>query len=75
MLVYMIILGALVAIIYLIQFQTYGHTRRFDLKTDPLEKSGLPMEHALEDEPEIIIGATSQLLAQAPSSAALPVKS
>ena len=75
MLLYMIILGAIVAIIYLIQFQAYGHTRRIDLKTNLLEKHGLPPEHDLEDEPEIIIGATSQLLAQAPSSVALPAKS
>jgi len=75
MLIYMIILGALVAIIYLIQFQTYGHSRRIDLKTDLLEKNGLHNEHDLEDEPESIIGATSQLLAHAPSSVALPAKS
>ena len=75
MLIYMIILGALVAIIYLIQFQTYGHSRRIDLKTDLLEKTGLHYEHDLEDEPESILEATSQLLAHAPSSVALPVKS
>ena len=78
MLVYMIILGALVAIIYLIQFQTYGRSRRIDLKTDLLElleKNGLQNKHELVDEPESITGANSQLLAHAPSSGALPVKS
>ena len=75
MLVYLIILGAIVAIIYLIQFQTYGHSRRIDLKTDLLEKNGLHNQHDLEDEPESITGANSQLLAHAPSSGALPVKS
>ena len=75
MLVYLIVLVALVAIIYLIQFQAYGHSRRIDLKTDPLEKTGLPMEHDLEDEPEGILEAGSRLLAHAPSSVALPVES
>jgi len=75
MLVYMIILGALVAIIYLVQFRTYGNSRRIDFKTDLRDKNGHPIEHDLKDEPESIIGATSQLLAQAPSSVALPAKS
>lgn len=47
MLIYMIFLCALVAVIYLIQFQAYGHSRHIDFKTNLLEKIGLPIENNL----------------------------
>jgi hypothetical protein len=47
MLIFTMILGAIVAVTYLFQFQAYANFNHIDLVTDLIDKIGLPVENEL----------------------------